>query len=624
MLTAATVVQIFLLLMIFEPPFSEATLLEKNPALTKEFLIPHYNHDEESHQHSSSDLLCVNSSYNCTKIKCSNQGPLLIIGYCATYNEETRLLSITNCPYFQQNGYNINITIPGYIKLPRNLSQLNDYMCGPLNRKGVVCSECADGFGPSVTSFGYECANCTNVWYGVPLFLVVEFVPITLFYLIILVFQISVTSAPMPCFVMYAQGVVIALGMCNGNDTLREVIYAEKGNIGLDMKIIGTIYGVLNLDFFDLILPPFCVSEHVKTIHLVFSGYILVFYPIVLMFLTWVCIELHGRNFRPLVWLWRPFHRCFVRLRRGWDTKSDIIDVFATFFFLSYSKSLLQTFMFLTIKHIRSYNESGVSTEVYRRTAIDLSVTFGSNYHYSYLIPAILCFIVYNIVPLLLLTFYPFKVFRSFLSKCRLNFIAINIFVEKVNSCYRDGLDGGRDMRSFSGFYLLLRMLVGLVGLLTYFLNMHRAHVIWTLKVIWIPIGNVLMIAALMIALIRPYRKFYMVYLDCLLLTNVALICYLMRSDIPAFVIVRILIFAPITTLILTITITKIWKIWKQHKPAIKSNIFINLSCCKCCKCLLVNKATRERIRRSSVIIQSDDSEEEQLPHIQPKSSEIT
>ena len=235
MLTAATVVQIFLLLMIFEPPFSEATLLEKNPALTKEFLIPHYNHDEESHQHSSSDLLCVNFSYNCTKIKCSNQGPLLIIGYCATYNEETRLLSITNCPYFQQNGYNINITIPGYIKLPRNLSQLNDYMCGALNRKGVVCSECADGFGPSVTSFGYECANCTNVWYGVPLFLVVEFVPITLLYLIILVFQISVTSAPMPCFVMYAQGVVIALYMCRfSEDTLREVIYAENGNIGLD------------------------------------------------------------------------------------------------------------------------------------------------------------------------------------------------------------------------------------------------------------------------------------------------------------------------------------------------------------------------------------------------------
>ena len=624
MLTAATVVHILLLLMIFEQPISEATLLEKNTALTKEFPIPYINHNEEAHQYSSSNFLCINSSYNCAEIKCSNEGPLLIKGYCATYNEETRLLSITNCPYFQSNGYNINITIPGYIKLPRNLSHLNDYMCGPLNRKGIVCSECADGFSPSVTSFGYKCANCTDAWYGVPLFLVVKFVPITLFYLIILVFQISVTSAPMPCFVMYAQGIVVASYMCRfSEDTLREIIYAENGNIRLDMKIIGTIYGFLNLDFFDLILPPFCVSEHAKSIHLAFSGYILVFYPIVLIFLTWVCIELHGRNFRPLVWLWRPFHRCFVRLRRGWDTKSDIIDVFATFLFLSYSKSLLQTFMFLSIKHIRSYNESGISTEVYTRTAVDLTVTFWSMYHYSYLIPAILCFIVYNIVPLLLLTFYPFKVFRLCLSKCRLNFIAINIFVEKVNGCYRDGLDGGRDMRSLSGFYLLLRMIVALVGLLTFILlNMNRGQVMWIFKFVWIPIGTVLMIAALMIALIRPYRKSYMVYLDCLLLTNVALICYVMRSDIPAFLIVRILVFAPITTLILTVTLTKVLKIWKQHKPAIKSNIFFNLSCCKCCRFLLMNKATRER--RSSVIIQSDDSEEEQLPYIQPKSSEIT
>ena len=320
------------------------------------------------------------------------------------------------------------------------------------------------------------------------------------------------------------------------------------------------------------------------------------------MFLTWVCIELHGRNFRPLVWLWRPFHRCFVRLRRGWDTKSDIIDVFATFFFLSYSKSLFQTFVFLNIEDLRSYNESGVCTEVYERIAADLTVTFWSKYHYSYLIPSILCFVVYNIVPLLLLTFYPFKVFRLCLSKCRLNFIAINIFVEKVSGCYRDSLDGGRDMRSLSGFYLLFRLIVALVGQLSHWLM----NDVVTFKFIWIPIGTVFMIAALMIALIRPYRKSYMVYLDCLLLTNLALVSYLMRSDIPAFVIVRILFFAPITTLILTVTFTKVWKIWKQHKPAIKFN-------CSKLSCF-----------RSSDTIQLDDSDAEQLRYIiQPTLSEI-
>jgi hypothetical protein len=100
------------------------------------------------------------------------------ISYCAAYSPK------------------VNITVVNgmYIQLPNNISELNDFMCGPVNRKGRVCSECIDGFAPSVImiSTGYvECANCTAAWYGIkPLYLFLEFVPITLFYLAVLVFQI--------------------------------------------------------------------------------------------------------------------------------------------------------------------------------------------------------------------------------------------------------------------------------------------------------------------------------------------------------------------------------------------------------------------------------------------------
>ena len=73
-----------------------------------------------------------------------------------------------------------------YLDLPGNLTDLNDFMCGPMSRKGLICSECIDGFAPAITSFGYQCSNCTeSAWYGVPLFLFLEFVPITVFYFII-------------------------------------------------------------------------------------------------------------------------------------------------------------------------------------------------------------------------------------------------------------------------------------------------------------------------------------------------------------------------------------------------------------------------------------------------------
>ena len=137
-------------------------------------------------------------------------------GSCATFDDDSILVSFTLCPNFLAlKSY--SIAKPGHILLPRNLSQLNDYVCGPLNRKG---SECADGFGPSMTSFGYRCANCTDSWYGMPLFLFLEFVPITVFYLIILVFHISITPAPMPCFIMYAQIITTMLNLTSHGDGL--------------------------------------------------------------------------------------------------------------------------------------------------------------------------------------------------------------------------------------------------------------------------------------------------------------------------------------------------------------------------------------------------------------------
>ena len=71
------------------------------------------------------------------------------------------------------------------ILLPRNFSMLNDYMCTPINRKGTTCSECIEGFGPAVMSPGYSipCSRCTSDWYVVPVYLFLEFVPVTVFYL---------------------------------------------------------------------------------------------------------------------------------------------------------------------------------------------------------------------------------------------------------------------------------------------------------------------------------------------------------------------------------------------------------------------------------------------------------
>ena len=506
------------------------------------------------------------SSTLSSKLHCSNlykkafgcwQGkPTLTEGDCATYDDEKKLVSVANCPYFYLNHY--KLATPGHIQLPRNLSQLNSYTCGPLNRKGHLCGECADGFGPSVTSFEYRCVNCTDAWYGVPLFLVLEFAPVTILYLIILVFQISATSAPMQCFILYAQWVVAAFYLSVYDDnSLRHTIFTERGQLRLDMLIMHVLYGVFNLDFFQFPKPSICINSQLKSIHVAFLGYISVLYPIVLILLTWVCVELHGRNYRPLVWLWRPFHRCFVQLRRSWDTKTDIIDVFATFFLLSYSKCAYQTTLLLSSQDIRSYNETGNDFDVQHHAVVDLSVQVGSREYFLFMIPAVMIFLVYNILPPLLLIFHPFKAFRMCLSRCNLDIIAVNIFVEKLSSCYRNGLDGGRDMRSFAGLYFFLRMMVYVVGVASYRLLRRYTKNVWIFDEIWFPCGTVFMLTALMIALIKPYQKAYMSYIDVLLLSNLALCCFVTTSKVFSFLMIKVLFALPMLALILTILLRK-------------------------------------------------------------------
>ena len=190
------------------------------------------------------------------------------------------------------------------------------------------CSECIDGFAPSVTSIGYECSNCTDTWYGVPLYLFLEFVPITIFYLAVLIFQISVTSAPMTCCVMYSQLLVCIF-----------VHYSFKPYTSLEPSatyfiphVLLMLHGIWKLDFFRYIVPPFCVSPNLKRIHILILHYVSAVYPLMLIALTWVCIELHSHNYKPLVWLW---NKLICLNTKQIDSKNTIVDIFACLLYTS-------------------------------------------------------------------------------------------------------------------------------------------------------------------------------------------------------------------------------------------------------------------------------------------------
>ena len=446
-------------------------------------------------------------------IRYSCKGAQLKIGYCTTYNKNTMEVFLSKCRYFQLTGQNLSNTEPGYIRLPNRASELNDYMCRQMNRTGLLCSECIEGFGPSLTSPGYICSNCTGTWNRILLYILIELLPVTIFYATILIFGISLTVSPMTAYILYSQ-IIMSTAFYSRDSAIINQSFQTK-HAGASLYLL---YGVWNLDFIRYALPPFCVSRNLNLTSVVLLEFVSVMYPLLLVLVTWICVDLHDHGFRLLVWLWRPFHRCCVQLRRGWDTKRDIIDVFSAFMLLSHNKLLYQLTFLLFCKDLVKVSSSDHTLHEMSVAGLNVNIQCGSSLYLMFAIPACLGLVLISL-PVLLLILYPIKPFKTCLSRCRLDFMTARIFIDRFHSCYKDGLDGGKDMRSFSGFYFLLRYVLCLGSILQdlYFLPD-------TLKVKTINIPCLVFISsAVLIALIRPYKKYYMNVLDTLLLMLLAL-----------------------------------------------------------------------------------------------------
>ena len=434
------------------------------------------------------------------------QESYLDLGHCMTYNSSysdkqvSGIILFGGCPY----AYYSNIVNHIYIALPHNISDLNYFFCAPLNRAGLLCRDCIDGFGPSIISTGYVCANCTEgSSYGWLLYILSEFVPATVFYFVVLTLRIRITSAPMNCFVTFSQ---LLVNVANHGPRFHGALMAGLSTTSRAVfKVILTGYGLWNLDFFRHLIPPFCVSQGLKNIHVLALQYVSAFYPLLLIALTYTCVELHGHNVRPIVWLWKPFHSCCVNVRKRWDTKASLIDVFATFLLLSYSKLLFVSLFLLQGTEI--YNADGEVVPGDSHVLwVDATVQFFSREHLPF---AIISFLIlaFTFLPPLLLVFYPCKMLNRCPNCChKRRWHALHIFVEAFQGCYKDGVTGGWDLRSMSGVYLLFRFVLVMV------------HYHIGARIAWLLSALLFLSLSILILIVKPYKKSYVNVLDGLLL----------------------------------------------------------------------------------------------------------
>lgn len=208
-------------------------------------------------------------------VQCTEKGVLLSFGICMTFNKD-KGFSVGPCNYFTLSKYN-HSTKGNYITLPRSVSELNDYMCTPLNRKGDMCSQCIDGYGPSVTSMMYTCKECPDLYLLRLLgYFLLECGLITVFFFVILLLRLNLTSAPMMAFVLYSQFQGFLYSYINK-------LYVLDYRVSLYWRILMVFYGIFNLDFGRFIIPAFCASPYLKPFHITYLYYLPLIY---LFFLT--------------------------------------------------------------------------------------------------------------------------------------------------------------------------------------------------------------------------------------------------------------------------------------------------------------------------------------------------
>ena len=410
----------------------------------------------------------------------------ILIGYCMTYVNETGELRAGYCEqtYFRNDSYKF------YYPLPTEISDLNDRVCGPFNREGLLCGECQDGF--AVPPFSpIECINCTSISNGWIKFITFTYLPITVIFIVIVVFAISVVSGPINSFIFYGQittspflsiGLVMSVLGAQGTFT-----YANR----ISTVVVAALYDMWNLYIFRAIIPLFCLTHNLRSIQAYALEYILAFSPLVVIVFLYVCIRLHVSNFRPVVYCWKRFLKCFLCFRKSVDPKTSVIDAFATFILLSYAKLLFVAGRFLF--RTRLFNGQGkiLKTAVF---AYDASIQFFHAEHLPLALLSIIVLLTFIAVPPIVLLFYQAAFFQKCLTRCKINSHALRTFVETFQGCYKDGTNGTRDCRYFAGLYFILRII---------------AVILFSTAVPYIAIAVSALLywcTALLFALVQPYK----------------------------------------------------------------------------------------------------------------------
>ena len=516
----------------------------------------------------------------------------VLAGQCMTYSlikikgVYEKHIVFGQCPFTEGlRSFSSHSHYIPYLPLPLDKDELDSKFCRNMNRTGILCGKCIANYSIDVLSSTFRCHNCSGTPIKWLIYITAEGIPPLIFFVIVLVLHISLTSGPLNGFIFFSHILSISVEIA-----LLQAAWLDSSikHQGVSSRSMIKVYSIWSLDFFRLAegYSIMCLSQHVKVMHVLVLRYLSALYPLCFLVIAFTMIELHARNCRVLVRLWRPLCFSCARFRQVWKARTSIIDAFAAFILLSYVKIVRISLLLLTFTRIFVQD----TDKVIKVINYDPTVTYLSSEHIPFWCIAAVCMLSFGMVPPVLLTFYQFKFFQRCLHRAKLNGNGLRMFMDAFQGCYKDGKEGGPDRRYFAGLYFIFRLVIfGIFDLAD-----TTPYAYTSLIIAFVTFG-------IITAIVQPYKRPFFTYLDIVFFNLLAMIMALQylalflsaETDyLPAFLLnfTFVLIFIPLVYVSLFVP----YWVSRRTPRRVKQKVLQKLQSCLPCQSRFTQASLKE------------------------------
>ena len=401
-------------------------------------------------------LFCKQGHCRCGRypheiIKCDEkEGTSAVLDcYCATFDEGVNLTKVGACIYNCKNPMKTESTDSIYHLL--SSKKRNDSFCLSFNRAGQLCGRCLSQHYPLAYSFNLTCIKCPHVGWNWGRYIMAAYLPLSLFCFFVIFFQINAVTSHLHPVIWFSQSISIPL--------ISRVVFLHLSSgpqYLITAKIIISMYGIWNFDFFRPFYSDICLGiGFLPTLAL---DYVIAVYPLFFMAITYILINLYDKNYSVIVAIWKPFRFIRSLFKKKFDVRTSTIDSCVTFFYLSSVKFLSVTYDLIVPIPVYELHQDGYNYTFGLYISGDIKY-FGKE-HLPYAILAMITSTVFVILPVTVLTLYPFAFFQKFLNCIPVRWHILHTFMDSFQGIYKDGTEPGtRDCRWFAGIFFLARVI---------------------------------------------------------------------------------------------------------------------------------------------------------------------